>query len=97
MVKVSIFSFLLGLAIYQGLVWMRSLDSMAGVGDSRKVFITFIIANGVCLLFSLLTFSTKKIENLLRIGRTSAESAYCQDVKRHSHSERRQSPQLKKG
>ena len=72
MVKVSIFSFLLGLAIYQGSVWTRSLDTTARPGDSRNVFITFLVASGVCFLFFLMTFLTKGIENLLRFFRLSS-------------------------
>ena len=71
MVKVSIFSFLLGLSIYQGFVWTRSLDTTARPGDSRNVFITFLVASGVCFLFFLMTFLTKGIENLLRFLKLS--------------------------
>ena len=70
MMKASIFAFLLGLAIYQGFTWTRALDTMAGRGDSRDVFITFIIGTGACVLFYLLTFSLKFVENLLGIGRS---------------------------
>ena len=70
MMKASIFAFLLGLAIYQGFTWTRALDTMAGRGDSQNVFITFIIGTGACVLFYLLTFSLKTLENLLRIGRS---------------------------
>ena len=69
MMKASIFAFLLGLAIYQGFTWTRALDPSAGRGDSRNVFITFIIGTGACVLFYLLTFSLKTVENLLGIGR----------------------------
>ena len=69
MVEVSIFSFLLGLAIYQGFIWTRSLDQLATVGDSRSVFIMFIVTSGACLAFFTLVFSTKFIENLLGAGR----------------------------
>ena len=90
MVKLSVFSFLLGLVIYQGFVWTRRLDSTAAAGDSRKIFITFVVANGTCLLFFLLTFSAKSIESLLRIGRTSDESIAGQG---HDGSERYPSQQ----
>ena len=92
MVKVSIFSFLLGLAVYQGFIWTKALDSMAGRGDSRKVFITFILAMGACGLFFLVTFSTKKIENLLRIGRTNSDYRYSKDVNYSSHQVEQQMP-----
>ena len=70
MMKASIFAFLIGLAIYQGFTWTRALDTSAGRGDSRNVFITFIIGTGACVLFYLLTFSLKLIESLLGIGRS---------------------------
>ena len=69
MVRISIFSFLLGLAIYQGFIWTRSLDPLAKIGDSRNVFIMFVMTSGACLGFFTLTFSTKTIESLLRAGR----------------------------
>lgn len=69
MVKVSIFSFLVGLAIYQGFVWTKDIDTTAAPGDSRDVFITFIVANGACILFFFFTFSFKSVENLLRGAR----------------------------
>ena len=43
---------------------------MAGRGDSRNVFITFIIGTGACVFFYLLTFSLKTVENLLDIRRS---------------------------
>ena len=70
MMKASIFAFLLGLAIYQGFTWTRALDTSAGPGNSRDVFITFVIGTGACVLFYLLTFSLKTLEDLLRIGRS---------------------------
>ena len=70
MMKASIFAFLLGLAIYQGFTWTRALDPNAGRGDSRNVFITFIVGTGACVLFYLNTFSLKTLEIFLRIGRS---------------------------
>ena len=52
-------------------MWTRNLDTSAASGDSRNLFITFIVANGLCILFFFLTFSTKAIENLLRTGFTT--------------------------
>ena len=66
MVKVAIFSFLIGLAVYQGFVWTRALDTIAGVGASRNVFITLIVGTGFCIIFFVLTFAAKDIETLLR-------------------------------
>lgn len=69
-VKVSIFGFLTGLAIYQGFMWTKDLDTLAGRHDSRDVFITFIVGTGACFLFFWATSTAKSIESLLRIGRT---------------------------
>lgn len=69
-VKVAIFAFLTGLAIYQAFTWKRGLDTSAGLSDSRNVFITFMTGTGFCFLFFLATFSAKDIESLLRFGRT---------------------------
>ena len=69
MMKASIFSLFVSLAIYQGFTWTRGLDTSAGHDDSRNVFITFIVGTGAVVLFFLLTFSSKAIENLLRIYR----------------------------
>ncbi|KAL8783258.1 MAG: hypothetical protein Q9213_004770 [Squamulea squamosa] len=65
MMKASIGSFLVGLAIYQGFIWTRSLDTNAGPGDSRKVFIAFMVGAGSCVLFYIYSFSSKMIENIL--------------------------------
>lgn len=66
MVKVSIFSFLLGFAIYQGFIFTKDLDPDAGPYDSRNNFITLVVSTGVFRLFFLVTFSAKDIENMIR-------------------------------
>ncbi|KAL9032206.1 MAG: hypothetical protein Q9180_006631 [Flavoplaca navasiana] len=65
MMKVSIGSFLIGLAIYQGFTWSRSLDTTSGPGDSRNVFITFMVGAGLCVSFYVYSFSLKSFENML--------------------------------
>ncbi|KAL9633887.1 MAG: hypothetical protein Q9204_003219 [Flavoplaca sp. TL-2023a] len=65
MMKASICSLLIGLAIYQGFIWSRSLDTTANPGDSRNVFITFMVGAGSCVLFYLYSFSSKSFENKL--------------------------------
>ena len=77
MMKASIFAFLIGLAIYQGFTWTRSLDSSAGQGDSRDVFITYMVGSGTCVLFFLLTFSSKRIESILQLGRGGTGGDYA--------------------
>lgn len=69
MVKVSIFSFLIGLTIYQGYTWTRALDSGAGIGASRDVFITLVVGLGFCIIFFIIAFAAKDIETLMRTGR----------------------------
>ena len=71
LVDYSLFSFLIGLAVYQGFIWTRKLDLNAGNGDSRDIFITYVVKFGACLLFYAFALSTKMIENLLRRGRMS--------------------------
>ncbi len=73
MVKVSIFSFLIGLTIYQGYTWTRALDSGAGIGASRDVFITLVVGLGFCIIFFICAFAAKDIETLMRTGRTKLD------------------------
>ena len=81
LVKISIFSFLLGLAIYQGFIWTRSLDPLAKIGYSRDVFIMFVVTSGACLGFITLAFSTKTIESLLHADkRDDVSGASNEDV-----------------
>ena len=51
LVSYSLFSFLIGLAVYHGFVWTRHLDKRAGAGDSRNVFITYMAGSAACALF----------------------------------------------
>lgn len=73
MVKVSIFSCLIGLTIYQGYTWTRALDSSAGIGASRNVFITLMVGLGFCIIFFIIAFAAKDIETLMRTGRTKLD------------------------
>ncbi len=73
MVKVSIFSFLIGLTIYQGYTWTRGLDSGAGIGASRDVFITLVVGLSFCIIFFIIAFAAKDIETLMRTGRTKVD------------------------
>ena len=73
MVKISIFSFLIGLVIYQGCTWTRALDSDAGIGASRNVFITLVVGVGFCMIFFIITFAAKDIETLMRTGTTKLD------------------------
>ena len=66
MVKVCIFSFLIGLAIYQGFIFTKNLDNNTAPGDSRDSFIALVVGTGLCTGFFLMTFSAKDIESTLR-------------------------------
>jgi len=66
MVKVSIFSFLVGLAIYQGFIFTKNLDNNTAPGDSRDSFIALMVGTGLCTVFFLMTFSAKEIESTIR-------------------------------
>jgi hypothetical protein len=49
MINISLGSFLTGLAVYFGFLWTRDLDANAGPGDSRNVFIIFIVTVLYCI------------------------------------------------
>ena len=49
MINISLGSFLTGLAVYFGFLWTRDLDANAGSGDSRNVFIIFIVTVLCCI------------------------------------------------
>ena len=68
MIKFSIVLFLLGLVVYQGFTWTRSLDPSAGIGGSRDVFISFMVGTSVCVIFFVCIFYSKFVENILRAG-----------------------------
>ncbi|KAI9705105.1 MAG: hypothetical protein M1836_006888 [Candelina mexicana] len=65
MVRVSVFAFLLGLAIYQGFVFTKGLDTSAAPGSSRANFIAIMVGTGLCSVFFTLTFSAKHVESIL--------------------------------
>lgn len=66
MVKVAIFSFLLGLAIYQGFVFTKDLDNDSASSDSRNNFIALMLGLGLIYVFFLVTFSLKEIASTVR-------------------------------
>ncbi|CBY02353.1 predicted protein [Plenodomus lingam JN3] len=55
LLSASLNSFLIGLGVYLGQVWMRNLDEVAGAHDSRAIFITYII--GLCVCYSIFGLS----------------------------------------
>lgn len=66
MVKVSIFTFLVGLAIYQGFIFTKNLDDNTAPGDSRNSFIVLMVGTGMCSLFFSTIFSAKDFESTMR-------------------------------
>ena len=69
MMSFAIQAFIIGLAIYQGFTWTRSLDTAAGSTNSRKVFIAFIASTGYCYLFFLTAVLMKYIEGWIDFGK----------------------------
>ena len=65
MMSYAIFAFNLGLAIYQGFVWTKNLDTDAGKINSRNIFIAYIVSTGFCQLFFSFAGVIKTIEDLL--------------------------------
>lgn len=65
-VEVSIFAFLVGLAIYQGFIFTKNLDDNTAPGDSRNSFIVLMLGTGLCALFFSTTFSAKDLESTMR-------------------------------
>lgn len=65
MVRVSILSYLLGLAIYEGLLFAKNLDTDTTQTQSRDSFITLMVGTGVFFGFFFLVYATKDIESTL--------------------------------
>ena len=63
----SISAFVIGLAIYQGFVWTRTLDTDAGKTNSRNVFIAYIASSGFCQLFFASAGVIKTVESRLML------------------------------
>jgi hypothetical protein len=57
LLSVAVDCFLIGLAVYLGHVWTRHLDPLAADGDSKAVFIVFIVSATVFYFTSSLAFS----------------------------------------
>ncbi|KAG4429661.1 hypothetical protein IFR05_014865 [Cadophora sp. M221] len=59
LINLALGAFLSGLAVYFGFTWTRDLDPNAGPGDSRSVFIVFVIAVFCCLAMYALPATLK--------------------------------------
>ena len=65
LINLALGSFLTGLAVYFGFLWTRNLDTDAGSGDSRAIFIVFIVAVFCCIsMYSLPAALKESDENL---------------------------------
>lgn len=67
MMTYAIMAFITGLAIYQGFVWTRNLDTDAGKVNSRNVFIAYIVSSGFCFTFFSFAGVIKYGEDLLML------------------------------
>ena len=97
MMSYAIFGFILGLAIYQGFVWTRNLDTDAGKINSRNVFIAYIVSTGFCGLFFSFAGVLKAIDGLLlhdRLRMKLAASAMSRRNHFDQHSDGERAPQL---
>jgi len=66
MVKVSTFVFLIGFTIYEGFTWTRALDTSVAPGDSKNVFVFFMVGTGICSVFFLYISAVKTVEIMIR-------------------------------
>ena len=94
MVEVSIFSFLLGLAIYQGFVFTKNLDNDTSPSDSRNNFVALMVGTGLFLVYFVVTFSLKEIASTIRSvsSRETASDPTPQDSKVEGNLSRRTDP-----
>ena len=65
MMSYAIIAFIVGLAIYQGFVWTRNLDTDAGKINSRNVFIAYMVSSGFGGVFFSFAGIIKFAEDLL--------------------------------
>ena len=71
MMSYAINALILGLAIYQGFVWTRNLDTGAGKINSRNVFIAYIVSSGFCVVFFSFAAVINLWENRLLLRNTT--------------------------
>src|SRR5947207_9340714 len=68
MVTFAITAFLTGVGIYLGFIWVHDLDALASQGESRSVFICFMVSLGFCgCFYGLPLFSKFASEAINRI------------------------------
>ena len=91
MVRVSIFSYLTGLVIYESLLFAKDLDTSTTKIASRDSFITLMVGTGLFFGFFFFVFATKDIEstlsNSIRGNALSASHHHNYQVKGIPHQE----------
>ena len=91
MVRVSIFSYLTGLVIYESLLFTKDLDTSTTKIASRDSFITLMVGTGLFFGFSFFVFATKDIEstlsNSIRGNALSANHHHSYQAKNIPHEE----------
>ena len=93
MMSYAIRAFILGLAIYQGFVWTRNLDTDAGKINSRNVFIAYIVSSGFWFTFFSFASTIMYGEYLLR--RQWSLKAKLSNSARYEHQKRDDEPSFK--
>ena len=93
MMSYAIIAFITGLAIYQGFVWTRNLDTDAGKTNSRNVFIAYIVSSGFGVVFFSFAGLIKYGEDLLL--RQRSLKAKLSDSARYEHLQRDGEPSFK--
>ena len=94
MMSYAIIAFITGLAIYQGFVWTRNLDTDAGKTNSRNVFIAYIVSSGFGGVFFSFAGVIKYGEDLLL--RQRSLKAKLSDSTRYEHLQRDGEPSFKR-
>ena len=84
MMTYAINAFVVGLAIYQGFVWTRNLDTDAGKINSRNIFIAYIVSSGFGVIFFSFAGVIKYVEVLLLQKNSSKLSGSARYLQRDS-------------
>ena len=96
MMSSAIIAFIFGLAIYQGFVWTRDLDTDAGKINSRNVFIAYIVSSGFGAAFFSFAGIIKYAEDLLLRQRSlKAKLDNSALYEHHEHLQRDGEPSFK--
>ena len=75
MINFALGAFLIGIGIYLGFMWQNDLDTLAGIGDSRNVFVCFLLSLGFCYSFYLFPSLSKLWEDNKKTNRGTLHGA----------------------